>query len=77
MDTNIPFQVIDWNNIPKESYIGETSSCYWQTLHLPGLRIRLVEYLPGYLADHGAKKDILCIAFKDRSLAKWKTPIRL
>ena len=29
---------------------------YWQTLQLPGLRIRLVEYSEGYIADHWCQK---------------------
>lgn len=49
---NIPFQTINWANIPKTIHPGNTGTAYWQTLQLPGLRIRLVEYSPGYQADH-------------------------
>lgn len=53
---NIPFQVIDWNNISKEEHAGETGTSFWQTLQYDGLRIRIVEYHAGYLADHWCKK---------------------
>lgn len=53
---NIPFQVIDWTNIPKIEYKGETGTSFWQTLQLEGLRIRIVEYTKGYLADHWCEK---------------------
>ena len=53
---NIPFQIIDWTAIPKVEYKGETGTAYWQTLQFPGLRIRLVEYSNGYLADHWCRK---------------------
>lgn len=53
---NIPFQVIDWMTIPKTEHNGETGIAFWQTLQLPGLRIRIVEYSPGYLADHWCQK---------------------
>lgn len=53
---NIPFQTIDWTNIPKIPYDGETGVAYWQTVQFPGLRIRLVEYSKGYLADHWCRK---------------------
>lgn len=57
MDTkNIPFQTIDWSKIPKTEHIGETGIAYWQTIQLPGLRIRTVEYSKGYLADHWCEK---------------------
>jgi hypothetical protein len=53
---NIPFQTIDWSVIPKTEYKGETGSAFWQTLEFQGLRIRIVEYSVGYLADHWCQK---------------------
>ena len=55
-DNNIPFQTIDWTNIPKTEHKGENGYALWQTVQLPGLRIRIVEYSKGYLADHWCKK---------------------
>jgi hypothetical protein len=55
-DTNIPFQTIDWKTIPKIDYKGETGNATWQTVQLPGLRIRIVEYSKEYLADHWCQK---------------------
>lgn len=52
----IPFQIIDWNLFPKENYPGTTGYSNWQTLQLDGLRVRIVEYSKGYLADHWCKK---------------------
>lgn len=53
---NIPFQAIDWNNVPKTEHQGETGVAYWQTLQFDGLRVRIVTYSAGYLADHWCKK---------------------
>ncbi len=53
---NIPFQAIDWSDIPKTEHKGETGIAYWQTLQLEGLRIRIVEYSKGYVADHWCTK---------------------
>ena len=60
---NIPFQIIDWDNIPKTEHKGEEGIAYWQTVQLEGLRIRIVEYSKGYLADHWCKKGhiIYCL----------------
>ena len=52
----IPFHTIDWSAIPKIEYAGETGTAYWQTLLFAGLRIRIVEYSSGYLADHWCRK---------------------
>jgi len=53
---NIPFQNIDWSNIPKVEYKGETGSATWQTQQYEGLRLRIVEYSAGYVADHWCQK---------------------
>lgn len=53
---NIPFQTIDWSQIEKTVHAGETGTSYWQTLQFGGLRIRLVTYSSGYLADHWCQK---------------------
>lgn len=54
--SNIPFQTIDWASIEKVEYKGETGVALWQTIQFAGLRIRLVEYSSGYLADHWCQK---------------------
>jgi hypothetical protein len=54
--SNIPFQTIDWSAIEKTEHQGESGMAYWQTIQFPGLRIRLVEYSKGYLADHWCQK---------------------
>jgi hypothetical protein len=55
-NSSIPYQTIDWSLIPKTEHKGETGTSYWQTLQYPGLRIRIVEYSAGYLADHWCQK---------------------
>lgn len=55
-DNNIPFQTIDWTTIPKVEHKGKTGTSKWQTIQFPGLRIRIVEYSKGYLADHWCQK---------------------
>ncbi|ULQ54909.1 DHCW motif cupin fold protein [Flavihumibacter rivuli] len=51
-DLGIPFQIIDWEKIPGEVHKGEEGSATWRTLQYPGLRIRVVKFSKGYLADH-------------------------
>jgi quercetin dioxygenase-like cupin family protein len=54
--SNIPFQTIDWTAIEKTTHKGTTGIATWQTMQFNGLRIRLVEYSEGYLADHWCQK---------------------
>ena len=50
--SNISFQSIDWSNIPQTEHQGKTGIATWQTLQFEGLRVRIVEYSAGYVADH-------------------------
>jgi hypothetical protein len=53
---NIPFTTIDWTRVPKSEHKGDSGVAYWQTMQFDGLRIRLVEYSEGYIADHWCAK---------------------
>ena len=54
--SNIFFQTIDWANITPTEHAGETGMAYWRTSLHNGLRIRIVAYTPGYVADHWCQK---------------------
>ena len=48
----VPFTSINWDGIPQTLHSGETGFATWRTVEKGNLRVRLVEYSPGYLADH-------------------------
>ncbi|HLF47550.1 MAG TPA: DHCW motif cupin fold protein [Chitinophagaceae bacterium] len=58
-----PFQTLNRSSIPKEEHKGETGEAFWQTQMLNDIRVRMVEYRPGYKADHWCSKGhiIFCI----------------
>ena len=56
MINSIPFQTINWTSVLKTEHTGETGAAIWQTILFDGLRVRIVEYSAGYLADHWRKK---------------------
>ena len=60
---NIPFGLSDWAQIPATEHKGETGMAYWRTQLCDNIRVRMVEYSPGYLADHWCKKGhiLLCL----------------
>lgn len=60
---NIPFSVINWNHMAASTHPGETGTALWKTLEYEGLRIRIVEYSVGYMADHWCEKGhiVYCI----------------
>ena len=49
---SLPFTVTDWSGVPAERHPGETGEAFWRSFEVGELRVRVVEYSPGYLADH-------------------------
>ena len=55
-----PFGITDWSVIEKTEHKGESGIAYWRTQTFGALRVRMVDYSPGYRADHwGSKGHIL------------------
>lgn len=52
----IPFQTINWDEVPQTQHTGDTGTSFWKTLQFDGLRLRVVTYSKGYLADHWCAK---------------------
>jgi quercetin dioxygenase-like cupin family protein len=48
----MPFTAQAWGEVPAVEYPGETGTSQWRTVESGGLRVRVVDYGPGYLADH-------------------------
>ena len=49
---DMAFAITNWTEVPRVEYAGETGMAYWQSFIMGDLRVRMVEYSPGYLADH-------------------------
>jgi quercetin dioxygenase-like cupin family protein len=50
--SNVPFATIKWSTVPSVEHAGTCGKAFWKTVEVGNLRIRLVEYTPGYVADH-------------------------
>ena len=61
--SDIPFTTIDWSQIEKTEHKGESGIAYWRTRNFGDIRVRMVEYTPGYRADHWCGKGhiIFCV----------------
>ena len=61
------FCTTDWNEVERTEHPGETGTAYWRTQFFGNesdkIRVRMVEYTPGYLADHWCQKGhiLLCL----------------
>ena len=53
---DIPFGTTDWSTIEPTEHAGDEGTAYWRTRQFGAIRVRMVEYTPGYLADHWCQK---------------------
>lgn len=59
----IPFGTTDWSSVECTVHPGEKGTALWRTRHFEAIRVRMVEYSPGYTADHWCSKGhiLLCL----------------
>ena len=62
--SDIPFGTTDWSQVERAEHAGESGAAYWRTRMFGDIRVRMVEYTPGYVADHWCSKGhvLLCVA---------------
>src|SRR5688572_17141887 len=59
----IPFGTTDWAGVEPSTHTGETGMATWRTRQHGEIRVRMVDYSPGYRADHWCEKGhiLLCL----------------
>ena len=52
-----------WESVPEEAHPGETGTAWWRTVEVGNIRVRIVRYSPGYLADHWCNRGhvVFCL----------------
>lgn len=61
---SIPFGTTNWADVPPTAHDGEIGTAYWRTASFGGIRVRMVEYTPGYVSNHWCSKGhiLLCMS---------------
>lgn len=59
----LPFGIVDWNDVECITHAGKKGHAHWRTRQFGDVRVRMLEYSAGYLADHWCSKGhfILCL----------------
>ncbi len=61
---NIAFATTDWESIEPTIHPGETGHAIWRTFQLGDIRVRKVEYTPGYVANHWCQKGHILLVLE-------------
>src|SRR5256885_7235081 len=71
----LPFGTVDWSTVEVTTHAGARGEARWRTRQFGDVRVRMVEYSAGYVADHWCSKGhfLLCL---DRELDTELTDVR-
>ena len=69
---NVRFGVTDWSAVPTTEHPGETGAAYWRTVETGNIRVRIVEYSPGYLADHWCSRGHVLYVLEGKLVTELK-----
>jgi quercetin dioxygenase-like cupin family protein len=61
---NIPFGITDWAKIEAERHPGDSGFALWRVAKFGDIRVRMVDYSPGYVADHWCIKGHILLCLK-------------
>ena len=61
--SDIPFGTTDWSTVAATEHKGDAGVATWRTRQFGAIRVRMVEYSPGYVSDHWCEKGhiLLCL----------------
>lgn len=60
---DISFGTTDWEQVEVTVHSGIEGKALWRTRNFGDIRVRMIEYTPGYIADHWCSKGhiLFCI----------------
>lgn len=70
--TDIPFATVDWDKIEATERKGDSGFAHWRTIQLGEIRVRMVEYSPGYVADHWCAKGHILLVLEGTLVTELK-----
>jgi len=52
----LSFSTTDWSGVARSEHPGASGTAIWRVRQFGDIRVRIVEYTPGYVADHWCVK---------------------
>ena len=67
---DVPFGVTDWSTVPETTHPGASGVATWRTVQAGNVRVRVVTYSPGYLADHWCSRGHILFVLEGELLTE-------
>lgn len=68
----LAFTATSWDEVPATRHAGESGHALWKTLDIGDIRIRVVEYTPGYVADHWCDRGHIIYVLEGELISELK-----
>lgn len=68
----IPFDTTDWSRIDPVPHAGDSGTALWRTRQCGDVRVRLLEYSPGYRANHWCDKGHILLVLEGELITELK-----
>ncbi|MFN0012812.1 MAG: DHCW motif cupin fold protein [Phycisphaerales bacterium] len=69
---HVPFTAIEWGTAPRVEQTAQTGRAWWRTVEAGNIRVRMVEYSPGYAADHWCGRGHVVLVLKGELFTRLK-----
>lgn len=60
----VHFGTTDWSSVPSSEHAGDSGTATWRTREFGSVRVRMVEYSPGYVADHWCSRGHILLVLE-------------
>lgn len=67
-----PFEVVNWKTVTPTKHPGTQGVASWRTVEAGNVRVRIVEYSPGYIADHWCAKGHVVFVLEGELITELK-----
>ena len=69
---DVPFSTTDWSKVEPVEYKGKAGTSFWRTFEAGNIRVRLVEYSPGFKSDHWCARGHVLLILEGELVIKLK-----
>ena len=69
---DVPFSLVDWKTVVPTEHSGREGTALWRTVEMGNVRVRMVEYSLGYIADHWCSRGHVLLVLEGELVTELK-----
>ena len=69
---NVPFTITYWKKTEQVEHKGESGTSFWRVFEEGNIRVRMVEYSPGFKSDHWCPRGHILLVLEGELFIRLK-----